>query len=1362
MVAPVEQTDAPAAAVMANGTAQAGGGLRWETTMTAYKDGNYSGFSQTDGSLSPATFTYKDRDDPKTNTTYTVGWLEYTPGGAKTYFILNKRLPDPATGGQYTLVIPNDGPDQNVYGEYGLTYWKNDTSTGFGDRYWYRVCEASVCKTNGETFRNLHFKDDANYTVRLFYDAPKPAKPTGLSTAPGDTWAELTWDNPNNDEIKYWNYRQKTTGNWSGSTKMGGDPDKTSHRVWNLTNDVTYQFQIRAWTENKVGDWSDAASVTPKTAPDAPTRFRATPGNAQVALQWELPTDTTITQWQYRYKTSGEYGSWTTFSTEPSTRSRTVTGLTNGTEYTFQVRANTGTGSSRVLGDESDEWSATPQMASASLCSGTLTAGTGADKLYPDSPDSPDHPDKGHTGYKEGYTDNPGSYGSLDLSCRVFVYRDVVYTIGAIRHTGDSAKVQVRFENSDNRLPTDAEKGLELHVGNDTLDLSWDADKSEYTVAAATSPFTDGQSYTVSLKSTYDDGFDDDKTPVAPTGFTAKTGTSLGEVALAWDTWSDNTVTVTKWQYRQKEGTGTFGSWNDITGDNTTTSYTVTGLTALTTYTFQVRVVSTKEGVPSAARSATPPGFYAGKLTAGTSGTRSGWAKNLFGTLTPETLTIGTVSRTVSRLAHGGASSNYLLVKFTPEANERLPTTYETGLKLYIKSTTDGTTTEYSLTWNDANKRYHSPDVTTPFVSGTTYDVVLVTSGASGGGMGQAVPGSVNAEGGNGQVRVGWEMPDGGGAGGASGQSGATFEVGWTKKGADWSDGGSQQVSSLEATVTGLENGQPYAFRVRSQQGGETSAWSETVHATPMAAPGQPAKPTLTAGDGAVTASWTAPEDDGGSAITSYDLDAVVNGTDWNDEPLLTGLTTTSTEITNLTNGTQYAVRIRAVNAVGTGEWSQSANATPFAPALLIKGFPDVSLENGATHALDMAAHFSGDALSYGVMVTTTNQRTGEVRKGPLGTVARNKVTGVWSGEVLTLTAGAEGEHVLTLEMTATDANGGEASDDFQLTVVTAASAPGAPAKPTLTAGDGAVTASWTAPEDDGGSVITSYDLDAVVKDTDWNGQPLLTGLTATSTEITNLTNGTEYAVRIRAVNDVGAGEWSQSANATPQGLDQATLIQEFPDLSLANSATHDLDMTAHFSGEGLSYGVMVTTTHKGTGEVRKGPLGTVARNKVTGVWSGDVLTLTAGAEGEHVLTLEMTATDANGGEASDDFQLTVFVDAEGNPATLIEEFSDLSLENGATHDLDMATHFSGDGLSYGVMVTTTHKGTGEVRKGPLGTVARNKVTGVWTGNVLTLTAGANGEHVLTLEITATDQYGGEASDSFQLTVVVPTGGDSR
>ncbi len=94
-----------------------------------------------------------------------------------------------------------------------------------------------------------------------------------------------------------------------------------------------------------------------------------------------------------------------------------------------------------------------------------------------------------------------------------------------------------------------------------------------------------------------------------------------------------------------------------------------------------------------------------------------------------------------------------------------------------------------------------------------------------------------------------------------------------------------------------------------------------------------------------------------------------------------------------------------------------------------------------------------------------------------------------------------------------------------------------------------------------------------------------------------------------------------------------------------------------------------------------------------------------------------------------------------------------LTLSDDQTHELDMADHFSGDGLTFTVEVTTTHQRTGQTKTGLLNEIARNKLSGSWDGSVLTLEGGHATSQTLTVKITATDSEGGTASDEFTFTL---------
>lgn len=117
-------------------------------------------------------------------------------------------------------------------------------------------------------------------------------------------------------------------------------------------NGRTYSWTGYAWelVAASGGGSGEDTLLRSLFVPGAPTSVSAVAGNAQAVVSWTAPTgviaQAPITDYVVQFKPAG--GLWQTFSDGTSTAtSATVTGLTNGTAYTFKVAATNavGTGS---------------------------------------------------------------------------------------------------------------------------------------------------------------------------------------------------------------------------------------------------------------------------------------------------------------------------------------------------------------------------------------------------------------------------------------------------------------------------------------------------------------------------------------------------------------------------------------------------------------------------------------------------------------------------------------------------------------------------------------------------------------------------------------------------------------------------------------------------------------------------------------------------------------------------------------------------------------------------------------------------------------------------------------------------------
>ena len=169
-----------------------------------------------------------------------------------------------------------------------------------------------------------------------------PDKPTGLSADPGDTQVKLAWDDPDDSSITKYQYQKTPSDDPTAWIDVpGSGAATTTYSVTGLTNDVEYTFQISAVDRVAKSEDSEGASATPTSSkPAPPTGLRADPSDSRVTLTWDDPDDSSITKYQYQKTPSDDPTAWIDVPRSGATTTiYTVTGLTNGVEYTFQIRA---------------------------------------------------------------------------------------------------------------------------------------------------------------------------------------------------------------------------------------------------------------------------------------------------------------------------------------------------------------------------------------------------------------------------------------------------------------------------------------------------------------------------------------------------------------------------------------------------------------------------------------------------------------------------------------------------------------------------------------------------------------------------------------------------------------------------------------------------------------------------------------------------------------------------------------------------------------------------------------------------------------------------------------------------------------
>lgn len=238
---------------------------------------------------------------------------------------------------------------------------------------------------------------------------------------------------------------------------------------------------------------------------------------------------------------------------------------------------------------------------------------------------------------------------------------------------------------------------------------------------------------------------------------------------------------------------------------------------------------------------------------------------------------------------------------------------------------------------------YGSSTSSTTFVNDADLQTASSLVGAYGYYTLPTSPASISLTAGQAQVTVNWTAPS---------SDGGTPITSYTLQRA--TDAGfttgvvtTTGLTGLTTTVTGLTNGTPYYFRIYAVNAvgtaaGTGSAWrtgassvtptaSSTVPGTPTSPLASQQTPQLSTG---LKLTWTAPASNGGSAITNYSIKySTVLANLSSATPVLTGSTAVTYNLNGLTSGATYYMQVAAVNAIGTGGYSDIVSATTYTPA---------------------------------------------------------------------------------------------------------------------------------------------------------------------------------------------------------------------------------------------------------------------------------------------------------------------------------------------------------------------------------------------------------------------------------------------
>ena len=726
-------------------------------------------------------------------------------------------------------------------------------------------------------------------------DDDRPAAPTNLTASKGDRQVVLSWTKPSGPITSYKLAYAKSTerGSATFAAITGSSASTVRHIVTGLDNDAEYSFKIRA--VNASGDGAETGWVTATpVAPVAPVLTAATsPTNQGINLTWThagraasdlVSNAVRFASWQASVRMKGgsqwrpiaAFGSPTTITTRDGNISLGDL-FPDGTSVEVRVQAlaynsantivngpwsgirtvtyrNTATSALAITGapvSVSAGATATYTVALTKAYGGTLSVTSANMDEATVNPGSLDFTTGDYnlaktvtvTGVAAGtatinhaFRLTGASADAIPDAGTVAVTVNAASTVPApvpVKPTGftatqGSANQQVMLSWSD---PNDASITKWQYSQDDTWkDVpSSSATTTTYTVTG----LSIGTTYAFKVRAVNGngDGVASDEAsvtvawqgiPSKPSGLAATAGN--GEVTLKWAAQPNQRISAWEYQYKESSSSNWPDDSNSVTGTGATTSRTVSGLTAGTAYDFRIRASqgSGNEGPWSDAVTATPlaesppstPGVTVSEESL-TVTEAAGASRTATYTVVLNTAPSGTVTVTPTSADPDAVMVSPANLRFTSSD-------YSTAQTVTVTGVDDADRTNESVMVNHGVMGYGSGATAVTSAASVT---VMVTDDDR-----PAAPTGLTATGGNARVTLRWSDPDD--------ASITEYEV-QQKKGSDrwssWRGINNSDASTVSHTVTGLENGSRYGFRIRALNSNGASPESSEEQATPVA-----------------------------------------------------------------------------------------------------------------------------------------------------------------------------------------------------------------------------------------------------------------------------------------------------------------------------------------------------------------------------------------------------------------------------------------------------------------------------------------------------------------------------------------------